>query len=624
MLFKLKALTGMRRNVALLFLDFLLIYLAYVMGMYFRYGIFNLYEPEFFVNGIFFSLFIVISLALNGTYKIAWSYSYFRDYWIVIRGIAIGFVAGFGIGRLLILFNIKLLTVPFTVSSMAAIGSAFLIIWSRIMWLSFINRRHHVLAASERVLIVGAGDAGTSLAEELAHHPENGVVVGFVDDSPRKLHRRIRGIQVLGDSTQIMELVEGFKIDKVIVAIPSADSQTLRKIFSHIDTKKIKVQTLPSMTEIIDGKAKLGYLREIDIEDLLGRESVKVDLASLKNYIVGRVVLVTGAGGSIGSELCKQIAPLGPGKLLLLGKGENSIYEIKQEISKQYPDIPLKQLIGDVQDKDRMEYIFKTHRPSLIFHAAAHKHVPLMEENPTEAFRVNSLGSLNIALMAHRYSAEAMVMISTDKAINPSSIMGVSKRLAEEFVRSIAENSATRFGIVRFGNVLGSRGSVIPLFKKQIQSGGPVTVTDPRMTRYFMTIPEAVSLVLQAGAYATGGDIFVLDMGEPVKISTLAREMITLAGYVPEQEIMIEYTGARPGEKLFEELVMTDETLSKTKHPKIFKLNGHSVLGEKEMEELVSKLELAIRNSDYAVLNGIIEQFLPDATARIKTGRDFS
>jgi FlaA1/EpsC-like NDP-sugar epimerase len=623
-LFKLKALTGMRRNVALLLLDFLLIYLAYVMGMYFRYGIFNLYEPEFFVNGIFFSLFIVISLALNGTYKIAWSYSYFRDYWIVIRGIATGFVAGFGVGRLLILLNIKLLTVPFTVSSMAAIGSAFLIIWSRIMWLSFINRGHHALAASERVLIVGAGDAGTSLAEELARHPEHGVVVGFVDDSPRKLRRRIRGIQVLGDSTRIMELVEGFKIGKVIVAIPSADSQTLRKIFSYIDTKKIKVQTLPSLTEIIDGKARLGYLREIDIEDLLGRESVKVDLASLKDYIVERVVLVTGAGGSIGSELCRQIAPLGPGKLLLLGKGENSIYEIKQEISKQYPDIPVVQLIGDVQDTDRMEYIFKTHRPSLIFHAAAHKHVPLMEENPTEAFRVNSLGSLNVASLAHRYSAEAMVMISTDKAVNPSSIMGASKRLAEEFVRSIAENSATRFGIVRFGNVLGSRGSVIPLFKKQIQSGGPVTVTDPRMTRYFMTIPEAVSLVLQAGAYAAGGDIFVLDMGEPVKISTLAREMITLAGYVPQQEIMIEYTGARPGEKLFEELVMTDEALSKTKHPKIFKLNGQTVLGEKEMEELVSKLELAIRNSDYAVLNGIIQGFMPDATARIKTGGDFS
>jgi FlaA1/EpsC-like NDP-sugar epimerase len=448
--------------------------------------------------------------------------------------------------------------------------------------------------------------------------------VGFVDDSPRKLRRRIRGIQVLGDSTRIMELVEGFKIGKVIVAIPSADSQTLRKIFSYIDTKKIKVQTLPSLTEIIDGKARLGYLREIDIEDLLGRESVKVDLASLKDYIVERVVLVTGAGGSIGSELCRQIAPLGPGKLLLLGKGENSIYEIKQEISKQYPDIPVVQLIGDVQDTDRMEYIFKTHRPSLIFHAAAHKHVPLMEENPTEAFRVNSLGSLNVASLAHRYSAEAMVMISTDKAVNPSSIMGASKRLAEEFVRSIAENSATRFGIVRFGNVLGSRGSVIPLFKKQIQSGGPVTVTDPRMTRYFMTIPEAVSLVLQAGAYAAGGDIFVLDMGEPVKISTLAREMITLAGYVPQQEIMIEYTGARPGEKLFEELVMTDEALSKTKHPKIFKLNGQTVLGEKEMEELVSKLELAIRNSDYAVLNGIIQGFMPDATARIKTGGDFS
>ncbi|NBJ13992.1 MAG: NAD-dependent epimerase/dehydratase family protein, partial [Dehalobacter sp. 4CP] len=280
------------------------------------------------------------------------------------------------------------------------------------------------------------------------------------------------------------------------------------------------------------------------------------------------------------------------------------------------------QLICDVNDHERIEHIIEHHRPQAIFHAAAHKHVPLMECNPTEAFRVNSLGTLNMALAASKYSVETFIMISTDKAVKPSSIMGVSKRLAEEFVRSIAADGPTRFGIVRFGNVLGSRGSVIPLFKRQIQSGGPVTVTDPRMTRYFMTIPEAVSLVLQAGAYAGRGDVFVLDMGEPVKISKLAREMITLAGYVPQQEIEIKYTGVRPGEKLFEELVLSDEEFMATKHPKIFRLKAAKALSKEELGAIALKLDNAIRHSDFEALNELIMENVPDGTARVGTGGD--
>ncbi|MDD3680602.1 MULTISPECIES: nucleoside-diphosphate sugar epimerase/dehydratase [unclassified Mesotoga] len=620
---KLGELSSFRRNLMLLILDSAIVYFAYILGMYFRYGIFTLDEPQFFGNGIYFSIFIVASLILNGVYRIAWSYSYFRDYFIILRAVAVGYAVGFAAGRLLNLFNVKFLTVPFTVSTMAAIISVFLIIWSRILWLSILSRNHQIVSSAERVFIVGAGDAGTSIAEELSRHPGHGFVVGFIDDSPRKLRKRIRGIPVLGNTSEIMNLVDKMGVGKVIIAIPSADAAALRRIFSRIDVEKVKVQTLPSITEIMDGKAKLGYLREINIEDLLGRESVQIDLGSLKDYIIGRNVLITGAGGSIGSELCRQIAPLEPRRLLLAGKGENSIYEIRQEIGTMFPDLNLCQLICDVADSSRMRYIFEAVKPEVVFHAAAHKHVPLMEENPTEAFRVNSLGTYNIAGLASEFGVETVVIISTDKAVKPSSVMGVSKRIAEEFVRSISSRSKTKFGIVRFGNVLGSRGSVIPLFKKQIQSGGPVTVTDPRMTRYFMTIPEAVSLVLQAGAYSGGGDVFVLDMGEPVKISSLANEMITLAGYVPQQEIEIKYTGVRPGEKLFEELVLSNEEFIQTKHPKIFRLKTKEAMDEKTLLTIASRLRAAVDNNDFDELNKITAEIVDDATVEISAGCDF-
>ncbi len=371
---KLSELSSFRRNLMLLILDSAIVYFAYVLGMYFRYGIFTLDEPQFFVNGIYFSAFIVASLILNGVYRIAWSYSYFRDYFVILRAVAVGYAVGFTAGRLLNLFNVKFLTVPFTVSTMAAIISVFLIIWSRIVWLSILSRNHQIVSSAERVLIVGAGDAGTSIAEELSRHPEHGFVVGFIDDSPRKLRKRIRGIPVLGNTNEIMDLVDKMGVGKIIIAIPSADAATLRRIFSRIDVEKVKVQTLPSITEIMDGKAKLGYLREINIEDLLGRESVQIDLNSLKDYVVGRTVLITGAGGSIGSELCRQIAPLEPRRLLLAGKGENSIYEIRQEIGSLFPDLDLCQPICDVADSSRMRYIFETMKPEVVFHAAAHKH----------------------------------------------------------------------------------------------------------------------------------------------------------------------------------------------------------------------------------------------------------
>jgi len=609
-----------KRFFILALTDYLLIYASYALGMYFRYGIFSLNEPEFFQNGAFFSLIVLLSLIVNGTYRVSWSYANFRDFWIILRSTLIGYIAGFLFGRFMLLFDVKIFTVPITVSTMTFIGATLLIIWSRIFWLTYLFLRiDREGGSSDKLLIIGAGDAGMSIAEEIMRNPSYGRIIGFLDDSPRKRGKRIHGLPVLGTTEMVMDLVEKHNISRVIIAIPSASSEEIRRIMSLIDLKKVQVQTLPGLAELMNKKASLGYLREISVEDLLGRETVSVEKNELRKFISGKRILVTGAGGSIGSELCRQIAELSPAAIFLLGKGENSIYEIESELKSAYPKLKAHRIIADIQDEHRMEYLFSTLQPQLVFHAAAHKHVPIMEENPTEAFRVNSLGTYTIARFADKYHVETMVMISTDKAVNPSSIMGVSKRLAEEMLRAISGKSETKFAMVRFGNVLGSRGSVVPKFKKQIQSGGPVTVTDPRMTRYFMTIPEAVSLVLQAGALASSGEVFVLDMGKPVKISDLARDMITLAGYVPDQEIEIKYTGIRPGEKLFERLSLQGEAFEKTPHPKIFKLKSGKRLSSEQLEELVSKLKKAVESSDFNGLNSLIKEYVPDATAQIET-----
>jgi len=609
-----------KRFFILALTDYLLIYASYALGMYFRYGIFSLNEPEFFQNGAFFSLIVLLSLIVNGTYRVSWSYANFRDFWIILRSTLIGYIAGFLFGRFMLLFDVKIFTVPITVSTMTFIGATLLIIWSRIFWLTYLFLRiDREGGSSDKLLIIGAGDAGMSIAEEIMRNPSYGRIIGFLDDSPRKRGKRIHGLPVLGTTEMVMDLVEKHNISRVIIAIPSASSEEIRRIMSLIDLKKVQVQTLPGLAELMNKKASLGYLREISVEDLLGRETVSVEKNELRKFISGKRILVTGAGGSIGSELCRQIAELSPAAIFLLGKGENSIYEIESELKSAYPKLKAHRIIADIQDEHRMEYLFSTLQPQLVFHAAAHKHVPIMEENPTEAFRVNSLGTYTIARFADKYHVETMVMISTDKAVNPSSIMGVSKRLAEEMLRAISGKSETKFAMVRFGNVLGSRGSVVPKFKKQIQSGGPVTVTDPRMTRYFMTIPEAVSLVLQAGALASSGEVFVLDMGKPVKISDLARDMITLAGYVPDQEIEIKYTGIRPGEKLFERLSLQGEAFEKTPHPKIFKLKSGKRLSSEQLEELVSKLKKAVESCDFNELNSLIKEYVPDATAQIET-----
>lgn len=422
-----------------------------------------------------------------------------------------------------------------------------------------------------KVLIIGAGDAGAMLLREIErYHIANRQVVGFIDDDKNKTGKILLGVKVLGTRNELVKIASEKGIDEIIIAMPSVKGKEIKAIINICKQTNCKLTILPGLYEIIEGKVSISQLRPVDIEDLLGRDPVKLDTTAVREYLAGKIVLITGAGGSIGSEIVRQVAKMQPKKLLLLGKGENSIYEITQELKINCPEVKTVPIIADIRDKERIKAIMDYFEPQVVFHAAAHKHVPLMEYQPAEAVRNNILGTKVVADEAAAHNVETFVMISTDKAVNPTSVMGCTKRVAEMYVQSMNKNSGTRFVAVRFGNVLGSRGSVIPLFKKQIAKGGPVTVTHPDMKRYFMTIPEASQLVLQAGAMAKGGEVFVLDMGEPVRIYDLAKDLITLSGLIPDKDIEIKITGLRPGEKLFEELLSAEDGTEKTTHKKIF------------------------------------------------------
>ena len=454
--------------------------------------------------------------------------------------------------------------------------STFLIISSRLIWRLFVEWRNMHGTDNEdvkRTLIVGAGEGGRILLNSFLGSKTAGNidVVGFVDDDPNKQKIYLSGIKVLGYVQDLPDLIEEKNIDMVTIAIPSLPRRKLREIFQLLEKYEVKVNTMPSMEEVAAGKVSLSRLKEIDVVDLLGRDEVKLDIASIKDQLTGKTILVTGAGGSIGSEICRQVAQFNPKRILLLGHGENSIYQIHRELTTSYQDkvtefIPV---IADIQDRKLIFNLMARYQPDIVYHAAAHKHVPLMEYNPRESVKNNVFGTKNVAEAAKANHVKNFVMISTDKANNPPNVMGSTKRIAEMIVTSLNETGKTKFSAVRFGNVLGSRGSVIPLFREQIAKGGPVTVTDFRMTRYFMTIPEAIRLVIQSGALAKGGEIFVLDMGEPVKILDLAKNMIRLSGYT-EDDIEIVEAGIRPGEKLYEELLLDKERNDEEVYEKIF------------------------------------------------------
>jgi len=448
----------------------------------------------------------------------------------------------------------------------------------------------------ENVLIVGAGACGQIIITEILREKSDKYnIAGLIDDNKNKLNTYLKGYKILGDRSNIQEIVKDKHVNTIIIAIPSMSSENRKAVVELCNKTKAKVKIIPGVYELLDGKVNLNKMRDVDLKDLLGRPEVKLDKAGISEYLCGKTVLVTGAGGSIGSELCRQIASFKPKKLILVDIYENNIYDIQNELSRKIPELEKQVLIASVRDRKRIDEIFNKYKPQVVFHAAAHKHVPLMEDNPSEAIKNNVKGTLNVSECADKYGVERFVLISTDKAVNPTNVMGASKRLCEMVVQAMNNSSKTEFVAVRFGNVLGSNGSVIPLFKNQIKEGGPVTLTHKDITRYFMLIPEAAQLVLQAGAYAKGGEIFVLDMGKPVKIYDLAENLIKLSGFEPHEDIKIKVIGLRPGEKLYEELLMSEEGLTETDHEKIF--IGRP--GEFEISEVKKSIErlLSVSNT---------------------------
>ena len=464
---------------------------------------------------------------------------------------------------------------------------------------------------SQRVLVVGAGSAGQMIINELKENPQlKKVPVGIIDDDINKIGRVIHNVKILGNTSQVKEIVEKENVDEIILAMANVDKARKSEIINICKETKCKLKTIPGIYEIIDGKVDIKKIRDVDIEDLLGREPIKVNMEEMSGYIEERTVLVTGGGGSIGSELCRQIASFNPKHLIIVDNYENNAYAIQQELIRKYEGkLNLSTIIASIREYKRMDEIFNEYKPDVVFHAAAHKHVPLMENSPSEAIKNNIFGTLNVARLADTYKVKRMVLISTDKAVNPTNIMGATKRAAEMIIQTINKNSETEFVAVRFGNVLGSNGSVIPLFKKQIAEGGPVTITHPDIIRYFMTIPEAVQLVLQAGAMAKGGEIFILDMGEPVKIVDLANNLIRLSGFEPGVDIKIEYSGLRPGEKLYEELLMSEEGLTKTANSKIF-IGKPVEFDTKKVMHNLEMLKKIVDNEDVELIDSVMRAFV--------------
>ena len=462
-----------------------------------------------------------------------------------------------------------------------------------------------------RVLLVGAGTAGHVVINEIKRNPQmRKKIVGLLDDDINKVGRRIHNIKILGTTDDVQQIVNQHHIDEIIITMANVSKEEKKAIIEKCQQTKCKLKTLPGMYEIIDGKVDIKKIRDVEIEDLLGREPIKTNLKEISDYIENKVVLVTGGGGSIGSELCRQIATFNPKHLIIVDNYENNAYAIQQELIRKYGNnLNLSTIIASIREEVRMEEIFKEYRPEVVFHAAAHKHVPLMENAPSEAIKNNIFGTYKVASLADKYKVKRFVLISTDKAVNPTNIMGATKRAAEMIIQTINEKSDTEFVAVRFGNVLGSNGSVIPLFKNQILEGGPVTITHPDIIRYFMTIPEAVGLVIQAGAMAKGGEIFILDMGEPVKIVDLANNLIKLSGFEPGEDIKIEFTGLRPGEKLYEELLMSEEGLTSTENKKIF-IGKPVKFSTEKVKKHLEVLRNIVDNEEVELIDSVMREFV--------------
>lgn len=537
---------------------------------------------------------------LFGLYRGMWRFASIPDLVRILQAVFVGAGASF---LALFLLN-RLDGVPRSVLLLYPLLLIGALTGPRLMYRWF--KDHSFLAkrsSDKRALIIGAGKAGEMLVRDLVQGATY-QTVGFVDDDPDKLGREIHGIRVLGKISDLEHLAIDRAVDTVIIAMPSAASPLMRRIVETCTSLGIHCTTLPSLAELADGKVEISRLREVDIEDLLGRETIDLDNQDVNRFLSDKRVLVTGAGGSIGSELCRQVAEFGPAELIMLDNGEFNLYQIEQEMEQHNCSICVA-VLGDVRDKAFMRTLFERYRPEVVLHAAAYKHVPLVEANAAEGVKTNILGTQIVADLAQEYMADKFVLVSTDKAVNPTNVMGATKRAAEIYCQSLSSISSTSFITTRFGNVLGSAGSVVPLFRKQIAAGGPVTVTHPDITRYFMTIPEAVSLILQAAAMGTGGEIFVLDMGQPVKIVDLAEQMIKLSGYEPNVDIMIDFVGLRPGEKLHEELFHNLESLMGTRHPKIMLAEARNIDRDAYNQQLQSLVEAIGKNENTALLTAL-------------------
>ncbi len=588
------------QTISLAFMDILIVLISMAGALWIRMDFrFGAIDP-IFLNSLYDYMVINVVCTLLlfkfcRFYKTIWRFAGFTELKNVVFAVAASTVLQFAGMRLLDLpvprsYHPLYMLLLFTLTAGTHFFYRFLIFEQ--------TMRTSSGQGATRVMIVGAGKAGNMLIHEMQSSTKlNYDISCIIDDDPSKIGSFLHSIPVVGSTDQIPDYVEKYRIQEIIIAIPSMSPAIKKQLLNICQQTACKIKLLPGIYQLVNDEVRVSMLREVQINDLLGRQPVNLEMESIMGYVSGKVILVTGGGGSIGSEICRQLALHHPKKLIILEIYENSAYDIRNELLDRFPDLNLDVLIGSVRNRKRVDSIFETYHPDLVFHAAAHKHVPLMEDSPNEAIKNNVLGTWNVARAADQYGAQKMVLISTDKAVRPTNIMGASKRVCELIVQCLSQTSKTEFAAVRFGNVLGSNGSVVPLFTKQIAHGGPVTVTHPEVIRYFMTIPEAVNLVLQCGALAKGGEMFILDMGEPVKIADLAAKMIRLSGLEPGKDIEIRYIGLRPGEKLYEELLISLDNLKKTENERIFVVQHPEVDEEWIWEEVQSLIESAFEES---------------------------
>lgn len=601
-----------RRRLVVFCLDMLLVVVAFTASFLLRFDF--MIPVEFvplFKQGLLIALFVKpVVFIVSGLYRSLWRYASLQDGIEIAKVVTTSsIIAGF-----MLMYFRHFAPYPRSIFILDWFLLLALIAASRLVWRVYreaviIPRR---LEKGRNTLIIGAGEAGSMLLKEIRRQESSPFeVIGFVDDNPQKAGMRLHGLPVLGRSSQLGALIERYAVEDVIIAIPSAGSVLLRDIIKACEHCKVRFKTLPAINDIIEGKVSVSQIKDVEIEDLLGREPVVLNETAIRSYLTGKRVLVTGAAGSIGSEICRQIARFHPAKLILLDSAETPLYQVEMELSAQHPDLRIIPILADIRHGHRLEFVFETFMPEVVFHAAAYKHVPMMEYNPVEAITNNVLGTRTLAEKAHTFGVTNFVMISTDKAVNPTNVMGASKRAAELFVQALSRHSQTNFTTVRFGNVLGSNGSVIPLFKDQIKHGGPVTVTHPEVIRYFMTIPEAAQLVLQAGCAGSGGEIFLLDMGQPVKVFELAEELIRLSGFTPHEDIEIVFTGLRPGEKLYEELLIAGEGVKPTQYHKIKVLDA--MIGDlPTTSSAIDDLGEKAQSCDFEAMLHALQELVPE------------